>query len=110
MDALQHYLWPGNVRELRNMVERAMILSNGSTLVVDVPDSAAPAHPGSINDRGGADPYCVRLERTGWRIRGKKGAAELLELKPTTLDSKMKKLGITRNPPYSEISCYSEIS
>jgi len=97
MDALQQYLWPGNVRELRNMVERAMILSNGPTLVVDLPDSAATTTSTSMSLEEMERMHILTvLEGTGWRVRGKSGAAEILELKPTTLDSKMKKLGIKR--------------
>ncbi len=105
MDALVRYPWPGNIRELRNMVERAMILSNGSTLVVDVPDSTAPAASRAVLMTEVEQSHIVSvMEKTGWRIRGKGGAAELLGLKPTTLESRMKKLGITRNTPCSEIA------
>jgi transcriptional regulator with GAF, ATPase, and Fis domain len=105
MDALQRYPWPGNVRELRNVVERAMILSNSPTLVVDLPDSAAvtPSAAMSLEEMERMHITAV-LEGAGWRVRGKNGAAEILELKPTTLDSKMKKLGIKRKPLLSEIA------
>ena len=105
MDAMELYQWPGNIRELRNVVERAMILSNGPTLVVDVPDiSAAISAPSlSISEIDRRHIVSV-LEKTSWRVRGKNGAAEVLGLKPTTLDSRMKKLGIKRNATASEIS------
>jgi transcriptional regulator with GAF, ATPase, and Fis domain len=108
MDALQRYQWPGNIRELRNMVERAMILSTSSTLVVDLPDSMASIHlqESSLEEVERQHIRAV-LERSGWRVRGKDGAAGILGLKPTTLDSKMKKLGIKRNmsaPIYSSTS------
>ena len=97
MDALQSYGWPGNIRELRNVVERAMILSSDGTLHVDLPDrSATSVTPlSSLAEMETAHILSV-LERTGWRVRGKDGAAALLELKPTTLESKMKKLAIKR--------------
>lgn len=105
MDAMELYQWPGNIRELRNVVERAMILSNGPTLVIDVPDiSAAISAPAlSIAEIDRRHIVSV-LEKTRWRVRGKNGAAEILGLKPTTLDSRMKKLGIKRNTAISEIS------
>lgn len=97
MEAMEHYHWPGNIRELRNLVERAMILSNGTTLVVDVQDGSSPitTQPMTIEGMERMHINSV-LERTGWRIRGKNGAAEILGLKPTTLNSRMKKLGIRR--------------
>jgi formate hydrogenlyase transcriptional activator len=104
MDALERYSWPGNIRELRNMVERAMILSNSSTLVVDVPDgSAAMTLPTMTLKEMERLHILAVLERTGWRVRGKNGAAEILEIKPTTLDAKMKKLGIIRKIDASKI-------
>ncbi len=103
MEAMERYLWPGNVRELRNLVERAMILNNGATLVVEVPDSSAgiASSQMSIEDMERRHINSV-LEKTGWRIRGKNGAAEILGLKPTTLNSRMKKLGIRRKSTLSE--------
>jgi len=99
MDALVHYSWPGNIRELRNVVERAMILSNGTTLDVDVPDSTATTATRATVLAEIEQLHIISImEKTGWRIRGKNGAAELLGLKPTTLESKMKKLGIKRTP------------
>jgi transcriptional regulator with GAF, ATPase, and Fis domain len=104
MDALVRYPWPGNIRELRNMVERAMILSNGPSLVVDVPDSTAAGTLQAVSFEDMERMHILAvMERTGWRVRGKNGAAEILGLKPTTLDSKMKKLGIKRKQHSSEI-------
>lgn len=106
LDALMRYSWPGNIRELRNMVERAMILSGGTTLLVDVADSPAASLPSQAASLAEAERGHILavLEKTGWRIRGGSGAAALLELKPTTLESKMKKLGIRRRPSPSEIA------
>jgi transcriptional regulator with GAF, ATPase, and Fis domain len=97
MDAMELYLWPGNIRELRNVVERAMILGNGPSLFVDVPDIfvtiSAPCQTIAEIER---NHIISVLDRTRWRVRGTNGAAEILGLKPTTLDSKMKKLFIKR--------------
>lgn len=97
MDAMENYYWPGNIRELRNLVERAMILNNGPILVIDVPDDSAmiSTAPMTIEGMERAHINSV-LEKAGWRIRGRNGAAEILGLKPTTLNSRMKKLGIKR--------------
>ncbi|ACM18541.1 sigma-54-dependent sensor transcriptional regulator, PAS and GAF domain-containing [Geotalea daltonii FRC-32] len=97
MDAMERYHWPGNIRELRNLVERAMILNNGASLVMDIQDgvSAATAQPMTIEGMERMHINSV-LEKTGWRIRGRNGAAEILGMKPTTLNSRMKKLGIRR--------------
>ncbi len=98
MEALERYPWPGNVRELRNMIERAMILSNSPTLCVELPDtSSAPASSQAITLEEMARAHILSvMEKSGWRVRGPNGAAAILGLKPTTLDSKMKKLGIHR--------------
>jgi formate hydrogenlyase transcriptional activator len=98
MQALQSYSWPGNVRELRNLVEHAMILSRSKTLDVHVPKRASSETyaAGKLQDMERAHMTAV-LEKTGWRISGPGGAAEVLGLKRTTLLSKMKKLGIKRS-------------
>jgi formate hydrogenlyase transcriptional activator len=104
LDALAHYDWPGNVRELRNVLERAMILCSGPTLTVEVPDGARhrPAVAPSPSDHPGGllawerDQIQRVLHDTGWRIRGSRGAAAVLDLKPTTLEKRMARLGIQR--------------
>ncbi len=97
MDALQKHHWPGNIRELRNLVERGMILSDGTTLVVDLPESVMPSAPQkkSLEEMERLHILSI-LELTNWRIRGKNCSAEILKVKPTTLEAKMKKLGIVR--------------
>ncbi len=104
MDALQRYTWPGNVRELKNMIERAMILCNGPTLRIPVP---VPARPIGRTNRTLESVEREHIESvlriTGWRVRGTGGAAEILGLKPTTLDARMAKLGIQRPRPVSNI-------
>ena len=95
--ALQRYAWPGNVRELRNVIERAMIVARGPTLVIELPRSSPEARPDATN-LADVEAEHIRgvLQRVGWRIRGRGGAAELLGMKPTTLDSRMVRLGIRR--------------
>ena len=99
MAALVAYPWPGNVRELRNVIERAMILSRGPTLQIKLghptlrPQAATTAATLEEAERE----HIVRaLERCGWRIRGSNAAAELLGMKPTTLESRIKKLGLVQ--------------
>ena len=99
MAALLAYPWPGNVRELRNVIERAMILARGPTLHIALgrtPTPAplrAPAAPLQAAERA----HILQvLEQTGWRIRGPGGAAARLAIKPTTLESRMKRLGLRR--------------
>jgi transcriptional regulator with GAF, ATPase, and Fis domain len=98
MQALQSYSWPGNVRELRNLIEHAMILSRGKTLDIPVPKRASSEiyAVGKLEDMERMHVTAV-LEKTGWRISGQGGAAEILGLKRTTLQAKMKKLDITRS-------------
>ncbi len=98
MQALQSYSWPGNVRELRNLVEHAMILSRGKTLDIPVPKrmSSETYAAGNLQDMERTHVKAV-LEKTGWRISGPGGAAEVLGVKRTTLQAKMKKLGIKRS-------------
>ena len=105
MDALTTYDWPGNVRELKNIIERAMILSPGTVLKVGnwFPGQTMPsvvsfqAHEanGTIEEVERAHIEKV-LAACDWKVRGKGGAAEHLGLKRTTLQSRMKKLGIER--------------
>ncbi len=97
MLALQRYSWPGNIRELRNVVERAMIVATSPRLTIVLPTSSPAAAKPSVKlldvER---DHIRSVLENTAWRIRGLGGAAERLGLKPTTLETRMAKLGLTR--------------
>jgi formate hydrogenlyase transcriptional activator len=95
--SLQRYPWPGNIRELRNVVERAMIVTTSRRLAIPAPHSspAATRRSARLID---IEKEHIRgvLESTGWRIRGLRGAADRLGLKPTTLETRMAKLGLTR--------------
>ncbi len=95
MNLLLHYSWPGNVRELRNTIERAMILCQGGRLEIQIPKNLEEVDSSSLTLEEMESKYIREtLQKTGGRIKGPGGAAELLGLKPTTLYSKMKKLGV----------------
>jgi PAS domain S-box-containing protein len=97
LNALQGYSWPGNVRELRNVIEQAMIISKGRTLVIRSPAVSKPLkHKLYKLADVERNHILMTLEATGWRIKGKQGTAEILGLKPSTLHFRMKKLGIQR--------------
>ena len=125
MDALRRYQWPGNIRELQNMIERAVIISTGPVLSLDVADlklapasssqqkapqdkasqaSAAAAASDSKTDGALRDvlhqterqKILEALERCNWVVAGPKGAAAQLGTKRSTLQQKIRKLGITR--------------
>lgn len=110
---LQGYDWPGNVRELQNATERALILAQNGVLRFDLARAGLPAAPppASPKNGNGAQPdvlteqelrererqnLLAALAKTRWKIHGANGAAELLGLKPTTLISRIKKLGLKR--------------
>jgi len=95
---LQLYHWPGNVRELRNVIERAVILARGPELTISTPQPhfARQPHASSTLRNLQIEHIRATLLSTNWRIRGVGGAAERLGLKPTTLETRMAKLGLTR--------------
>jgi transcriptional regulator with GAF, ATPase, and Fis domain len=100
MTALQRYQWPGNIRELEHIIERTVILSEGSELepIEWLPPSngkAAAARTLTLEEMERQHIVDV-LEHTNWRVSGEKGAAKILGLNPTTLEARMKKLGIER--------------
>jgi PAS domain S-box-containing protein len=98
LERMGQYAWPGNIRELQNILERAAVLAQGETIEVD----------DSILGHGPSAPRSDKLEdverghilgvltRTGWRIDGERGAAEVLGMNPSTLRSRIKGLGISR--------------
>ena len=103
---LREYSWPGNVRELQNVIERAAITSTGDRLNLDraLPSVAANAID-APEHRILTSSELVELEKrnlvraleaSDWRVAGEDGAAERLGLKPTTLKSRMKALGLKR--------------
>ena len=116
MDALVNYAWPGNIRELENLIERAVLLSPGKELRVPLSELKASALAASGNisaDQSLFSPspaavpittleeaerqHILRaLRQTEWRIAGPKGAAAILGMKRTTLQARMRKLGIRR--------------
>jgi PAS domain S-box-containing protein len=126
MERLSRYSWPGNVRELENVLERAVILSNGPTLEIDPevfgvptadssPGVELPKLPGTESEDSAATGVAqtrpleslesntrshilTALEQSGWVIDGPRGAAKILAIHPNTLRSRMKKLGVVRAP------------
>jgi len=111
LEALERYDWPGNVRELQNVIERAAVTSTGRSLELPEPwhldapikgfaqngagGSAASTPGNTLEDRERAHIIQI-LNETHWRIDGPKGAAVVLGLRPSTLRSRMRKLGIVR--------------
>jgi formate hydrogenlyase transcriptional activator len=121
LQLLREYHWPGNVRELQNLIERAVVLSIGPVLKMDprmlLPASMLASAKADVTDTGkppsppayAADGeevlsleeierrhICAVLERTRWTIEGPQGAARILDVNPSTIRSRMKKLGIAR--------------
>jgi PAS domain S-box-containing protein len=113
MERLTNYSWPGNVRELQNVIERAVILSSGNTLVLSDELRAAPATRMAVTKRKAIDLVPPSgnasslddverrhiesvLNQVNWKIEGEQGAARLLAMNPSTLRSRMQKLGISR--------------
>ena len=108
LDRLRSYDWPGNVRELENVIERSLVLSSGKSISLDHAFSARRS-PSASHAVGAASPSAAStleeverqhirqvLEQTRWRIEGAGGAAVRLDLNPSTLRSRMRKLGINK--------------
>ena len=112
-DTIRAYDWPGNVRELKNVIERAVILSKGNALRLDL--SMPDKHPAQPESKDIQDPTATdrvmtdkqmrelqkrniiaALDATNWKVSGKDGTAELLDVRPTTLYDRLKALGIKR--------------
>src|SRR5499425_3739615 len=115
MDALTNYPWPGNVRELENLLERAVLLSPGKDLRVPLGElkiapfagpversieasatTAVPAVEVATLEEAERQHILRALRQTHWRVAGPRGAATLLGMKRTTLQARMRKLGIRR--------------
>lgn len=113
---LQNYDWPGNVRELQNVIERAVITSRGDALHFDLPGTGSAQKktlpespivteegselaliPEREKQRRERENLLTALQRSNWKVGGRGGAAELLGVKPTTLHSRIKKMGIKRS-------------
>ena len=120
MQRMLAYHWPGNVRELQNLIERGVVLASGELLNLDEqtfagtqsasrtadPNLTAAGSPTDIDSHSTAAPYSLEemerlhilavLRKTNWTIGGSNGAAGILQINPSTLRSRMKKLGIAR--------------
>jgi formate hydrogenlyase transcriptional activator len=104
IDALVAYDWPGNIRELENIIERAMILSRSGILEYGewIPTEKingsenGNTHSAAKLEDVEKNHIIETLKKTGWKVSGEKGAAKILGLNPTTLEARMKKLGIKR--------------
>ena len=105
MEILQGHSWPGNIRELRNVIEHSVILSSGDTLkltgLIDGPSREAQPVTLAQVER---EHILKTLESTGWRIKGPHGAAARLDLQPSTLYSRMQKLGIPHRRQKDEMA------
>ena len=124
IETLQDYDWPGNIRELRNVIQRAAIFAQGGALKFDLPASSSSVEFTSFSSEHGdqaglehltnaemrlreRENLCAVLQKTGWKIKGVNGAAELLGLKPTTLLSRIEKMGLKRPVTKSRRSDFS---
>jgi len=101
MDALSHYTWPGNIRELQNLMERAVLLSTGSSLRVPLAEilthsDVSAASSGNALEQAEREQIVRALQECDWVVGGVHGAAARLGLKRTSLAYKMQKLGISR--------------
>jgi formate hydrogenlyase transcriptional activator len=107
MEMLCRWPWPGNIRELQNVIERAVILSQGTVLTVPRSEFEAPlpAMPSPVTLEEAERDHILRaLEETGWVIGGAGGAAARLGLKRTSLVSTMRRLGVVRPRPHAGTS------
>ena len=103
MDALSRYAWPGNIRELQNLMERAVLLSTGSSLRVPLGEIVTGSDHSAMNggnalEQAERDQIVRALRESNWIVGGARGAAIRLGLKRTCLAYKMQRLGIFRTP------------
>jgi len=102
LEALVRYAWPGNIRELENLIERAVIVSPGPILHVPLgelklsPENSNTAADGLTLKAAEREHILKALEATNWVLAGPRGAAARLGMKRTTLQSRMRKLGLAR--------------
>jgi formate hydrogenlyase transcriptional activator len=101
MNKLIEYDWPGNIRELDHVIERGVILSNGPNFKVpelEIPKALVKHESDRLRTLKEVEKAHILsvLQKTGWKIRGTDGAAGLLDINPTTLEFRMKKLGLKR--------------
>ena len=111
IETLQNYDWPGNIRELRNVIERAVIFACGGALKFDLPGNASDPTSFDRMDVNQPEPEYLTepeirrrerknllavLQKTGWKIKGADGAAELLGVKPSTLISRIAQMGLKK--------------
>jgi formate hydrogenlyase transcriptional activator len=96
MRQLRQHPWPGNVRELRNVIERSVILSGDRTLTVALAATDESSTPPVTLADAQRRHVLATLQRTGWRVGGRDGAAAQLAVRRSTLNSMMKRLGISR--------------
>jgi DNA-binding NtrC family response regulator len=111
IETLQNYDWPGNIRELRNVIERAVISARGGALEFDLPGNGSSPTSFELMEVSQPQPEYLTepeirrrerenvfavLQKTGWKIKGADGAAEFLGVKPSTLISRIAKMGLKR--------------
>ena len=101
MENLSRYSWPGNIRELQNVIERAVVLARSAVVHVDetmlqADDSAGGAASIDTLENNERQHILRALNETRWVIHGKRGAAEILGINPSTLRSRIEKLGIKK--------------
>lgn len=103
MQLLKAYSWPGNIRQLRNVIEQAIILSDGGRLNLQVPEALDVIASGTLKE---AEYHHIlsALEKAHWRIKGPGGAALQLGMNPSTLYSAMRRLQISAEPEKDDIS------
>ena len=105
MEILQKRSWPGNIRELRNVIEHGVILTSGDTLKLTLAGEAPAREAQPVTLAEAEREHILRtLESTSWRIKGPHGAAKILDLEPSTLYSRMQKLGIPHRRQKDEMA------
>ena len=105
MERLQAHSWPGNIRELRNVIEHSVILTAGDMLKLSMLGDAPIRETESVTLAQAEREHIVKtLESTAWRIKGPHGAARRLDLEPSTLYSRMQKLGIPNRRQKDEMT------